>query len=137
MKRFLVLAFLSLGTAALCDRPVLGWCNFGLNTGIGFCWRAGNNSYLWGLLRSGQAPPGYPNTGPTSYWENLPPQGCFPSAAAYFPPSGPVPQAQAAPRLSRPPMLEDQIGPRFQPSGHFSVAGPGGWSPSPNIWYRQ
>jgi len=133
MRRLLTLLVLAVSTAVLSEKPAQAWYNFGLNTGIGFRWRAGNNSYLWGTLRSGQAPWCYPYTGPTSYWENLPPAGCFPSASAYFPGVAPVQTTKAA---SRQPAVAP-TGPAFQPTGHFQLSGPGAWSSSPGYWNGQ
>ncbi len=59
MKKFLIAAALAVGVAALSLQPASAWIKFNFSAGINWTWESGNNSFLWGLWTSGQAP-GWP-----------------------------------------------------------------------------
>jgi hypothetical protein len=124
MTRFLTLAVLAAGAIAVAVPPAQAWYNFHLNSGIGFRWRAANNSYLYGLLRSGPAPYAYPIYGPSSYWQPpSPPLGCFPQSSAYYLPTAPAPTAAARPAA-----------PVLQPTGYAPPAYPAASPQGPAYW---
>jgi hypothetical protein len=59
VKKFLIMAGLALGVAAVSSQQASAWIKCNFSVGLNWSWESGNNSFLWGLWTSGQAP-GYP-----------------------------------------------------------------------------
>ena len=59
MKKFLTIGALTLGLAAFSQQEASAWIKCNFSVGLNWSWEAGNNNYLWGLVRTGQVP-GYP-----------------------------------------------------------------------------
>src|SRR5437763_1735249 len=59
VKKFLMIGALALGLAAVSGQEASAWIKCNFSVGLNWSWESGNNSFLWGLWTSGQAP-GYP-----------------------------------------------------------------------------
>jgi hypothetical protein len=59
VKKLLVAGLLALGLVLTSQQQASAWSKWSFNAGISVNYEGGNNSFLWGLSRSGQVP-GYP-----------------------------------------------------------------------------
>jgi hypothetical protein len=56
VKKFLIMAGLALGVAAVSWQQASAWIKCNFSVGLNWCWESGNNSFLWGAWTSGQVP---------------------------------------------------------------------------------
>ena len=56
MKKFIVVGLLALGLTAVSQQQASAWYKLNFSIGMNFNWESGNNSYLWGMVNSGQYP---------------------------------------------------------------------------------
>jgi hypothetical protein len=136
VKKLLLVGLMALGLTALSQQRAAAWYKWSISAGFNINFESGNNSWLWGMFKSGQCP-GYPTDGYASSgcWGNG--GGCgYPAAyggdfggyggyavadgAHAAPSSGPyVPPAPQPVKPGEPPGSKETSSSRSAASGYY------------------
>jgi hypothetical protein len=135
VKKSLVIGLLALGLSALSQQQAAAWTKFNFSVGLNLSWESGNNNFLWGLFRDGQAP-GYP-TDVLGYPHQFANQGYYPMYMHYPVAEYAAAQSLPAPRHYQTPEPPRQNAPQTTWYQNSNTHQPVGYHyPSVNPYYQ-